>query len=183
MHVFRPLIAATLALTALAAPASAQPASAEDDALRVDAFTTEVPALTWTLAEDRRAAVVFLDDAMTLLQLAEERLAGPTPASATPELMAASGKITSAYLLLFRDRAAAEALRDLATRVGGAAPLATMAPGEAARLARDVRGLTEVAYRIQLANLGGGAGGFPEGLEHVDPEPAPGPDPLEDEMP
>lgn len=178
MHVHRALFGAALALMAAAAPAMAQLLPVEGDAQRADAFASEVPALTWTLAEDRRAAVVFLDDAMTLLELAEDRLASGAPA--VSELMAASGKITSAYLLLFRDRPGAEALRDLATRVGGAAPLATMAPGEAARLARDVRGLVQMAYRTQLANLGGGAGGFPEGLEHVDPEPV---DPTEGEMP
>lgn len=172
MHVTRALTAAWLAVTALAAPASAQPWPTDAEAMRVDAFSSQTPALTWTLADDRRAAVVYLDDAMTLLELAEEHLQDVRPATATPALMAASGKLTTAYLLLFRDRPGAAALRELATRIGGAAPLATMAPGEAARLVREIRGQVALAYRTQLAALGGGAGGgFLEELEHLDPEP------------
>lgn len=172
MRVIRAITGALLAACGCAAPALAQLMPVEVDSTRADAFETQAPALTWTLADDRRAAVVFMDDAMTLLALAEEHLLGQSPGIATPELMAASGKLTTAYLLLFRDRAAADALRGLATRVGGAAPLATMNPAEAARLARDTRGQVSMAYRTQLAALGGGAGGgFLEELEHVDPEP------------
>ncbi len=172
MRVIRAITCAYLAAAGLAAPALAQESPIAIDAMRSDAFETQVPALTWTLAEDRRAAVVFMDDAMTLLVIAEERLEGTNPAAATPELMAASGKLTTAYLLLFRDRAGADALREIATRIGGAAPLASMNPAEAARLAREGRGQVAMAYRTQLAALGGGAGGgFMEELEHVDPEP------------
>ena len=166
-----PLISAALmALLACAAPAAAEIAASDVDAARSDAMTTQVPPFTWSLAEDRRAAVVFLDDAMTLLALADERLGGLDPAGATAELMAASGKVTTAYLLLFRDRDGADALREVATRLGGAAPLATMDVEAARRLIADVRGQVALAYNTQLATLGGGAGGgFMEELEHAGP--------------
>ena len=194
MRMARTLLAALAASMALAAPAMAEVLSTDVGAERVDAYTTQVPALTWTLAEDRRAAVVFLDDAITLLTLADERLQGDRPAGAAPELMAASGKLTSAYLLLFRDRRGAEALRDAATRIGGGAPLATMDVEEARDLVADVRGQVAAAYNTQLAALGGGAGGgFVEGgafLEELEHAPAPaeipapaGPEPETPELP
>jgi hypothetical protein len=178
-------LAAAIAFAALAAPARAELLPVGVDEIRSDAYTTQVPALTWTLAEDRRAAVTFLDDATTLLELAEVRLGGDDPATATPDLMAASGKVTSAYLLLFRDRDAAEGLREVATALGGAAPLATMSAGEARALLVRARAQVAAAYRTQLAALGGGAGGggggggtgYMEELEHLD-DPSTEPPPV-----
>lgn len=173
MRVSRTMAMALAAVLGLAAPAAAEVGSASEAlpmdvvAERFDAYTTQVPAFTWTLAEDRRAAVVFLDDATTLLDHAEARLLGEQPQAAAVDLMAASGKLTSAYLLLFRDRAGSDALRDAATRLGGGAPLATMDLEGARALIAGVRTQVASVYDTQLAALGGGAGGgFMEELEH-----------------
>lgn len=158
-------LAATLALAlgaalvlpaagpALAAPA---PATAEEQSL----METAAPALTPTLAIDRQASAAYLDDAERLLTLGRQRLAreGSSP-QATRDLMAASGKLTTSYLIMFLDPAFAARIEPLAESCRTALDAAAAGDAEAARVAVD-RLVPQVARAAdtQFAQIGGGAG-------------------------
>jgi hypothetical protein len=71
----------------------------------VDAFVTTVPPLTYSVQDDRHAAVCYLDDAVGLIDLSRQQLRAGNVPLARVALMGASGKLTTAYLLNFRDRA------------------------------------------------------------------------------
>lgn len=173
------LIGTILALSSLAAlPALAQDnylgwpqplqgtVLAEEDVARADAYTTLTDPITPTLAEKRVAAVTYIDDALALLDMAHAHLQEAEHDAllrrlALSELMAASGKLTTAQLLLFKDRAAARRLAPVALRVERAERLVARAPLQAASLiARDRPAIANL-YRAQLATMGGGAGMAP----------------------
>lgn len=83
----------------------------------VDAFQTTVPPLTYSVQDDRHAAVCYLDDAVGLIDLSRQQLRAGNQAMARVALMGASGKLTTAYLLNFRDRAFAQRLEPLTMQV------------------------------------------------------------------
>jgi hypothetical protein len=138
----------------------------EQDVARADAYMTITDPIAPTLAEKRVAAVTYIDDALALLDMAHDHLqdAGADALQrrlAVSELMAASGKLTTAQLLLFKDRAAARRLAPIARRVELAERLVHTAPHQAANLIARDRNAIAGLYRAQLATMGGGAGMAP----------------------
>lgn len=134
---------------------------------RRDAMTTQVPALTYSLSADRQAAVTYLDDTLSLLEMAAGHLRDGYRDRGRRELMSASGKLTTAYLLMFKDPAFADRVAPLVERTDAAMARIDgdrlAAAAEADALRKDLRGV----YRDQLAQLGGGgAGRTLEDLDH-----------------
>jgi hypothetical protein len=139
---------------------------APSEEVRSNAFTTLVPSIAPTPAEKRVVAMAYLDGTLVLLDLARAHLQdGETNATLAQlghaELLAASGKATTAYLELFHDRPAARRLRTLALQLGRAEMLAyTDAKAAVAMIETDRPQIAEV-FREELATMGGGAGGVP----------------------
>lgn len=153
-------------VAAMVALGAATPAlAAQGDAARNDALVTVSKPLTYTVHDDRQAAVTYLDDALTLLNLAVASAEKGERSVARAELMSASGKLSTAHLLMFKDRAFSRDLAPLSIRAErvyeASATDLRQARRMAAELANDLRPL----YRTQVAKLGGGAG---RGLEDLD---------------
>jgi hypothetical protein len=142
------------------------------DTERANAFTTITHPLTPTAAEKRVAAVTYMDDALALLELAHQHLreSASSPAvrrMALSELMAASGKVSTAQLLLFHDKEAARRVRPLAMQIELAERLCMRDPMMASRLIERDRPALAAVYTSTLATMGGGAGRVPmEPLKH-----------------
>lgn len=150
-----------LALCAvLALPAGAGAQAEEPAPVDLTLVETDAPALTPTIELDRQASAAYLDDAETLLAVARQRLEreGMTRHVAR-ELMSASGKLSTSYLLMYRDPAFANRIRPLADACQTALDSAAAGDTEAARLALD-RLVPQVARAAdeQFAQMGGGAG-------------------------
>jgi hypothetical protein len=129
-----------------------------------DAFITTVPALTYSVQDDRHAAVSYLDDAVGLLDLSRDQLRAGNTAEARIALMGASGKLTTAYLLNFRDHAFSQRIQPLAMRASE--DLATLEGDNTMAMATldSLRGQVASIGQQQLAMLpeattGGGGGG------------------------
>lgn len=138
-------------------------------AMRADAFTTTVPALTYTAEENRAAAVSYMSDALKLLRLAEADLRAGNLAMARRELSAASGKATTAYLLNFEDRQFAAQIADLTMQIPDALAQVNADPMAAAAVVASIQPELASVYSSQLATMGGGAGaGFEDDL--IEPE-------------
>jgi hypothetical protein len=156
------LLAATLAVGAVS-PAKA-PA---DNAARQDALVTVVRPLTPSVQDDRQAAVTYLDDSLSLLQLAYKHLTNGQRSLARAELMSASGKLSTAQLILYKDRAFTRALAPLSVRAEqvyqGANGDLEHTRALVSALQHDLRPL----YREQVAHLGGGAGKALEDLDQL----------------
>ena len=84
-----------------------------------DAFDTQVPPLTYTVAEDRLAAITFMDDALKLIELGEAAIQTGDMMQARSALMGASGKLTN-----LRSQVASIADTQLATMGGGGGGMA-----------------------------------------------------------
>lgn len=161
MIVLNAMLAATLAVGAVS-PAKAP----SDAATRQDALVTVVRPLTPTVQDDRQAAVTYMDDSLSLLQLAYKHLTNGQRSLARAELMSASGKLSTAQLILYKDHRFTRALAPLSIR---AEQVYQAASGDTehtralvSALQHDLRPL----YREQVANLGGGGAG--KALEDLD---------------
>ena len=153
-------------LTTMVALGAAGPSlAAQTEAARHDALVTVAKPLTYSVQDDRMAAVTYLDDAMTLLQLAAGHLERGDRATARAELMSASGKLSTAHLLLFKDRAFSRDLAPLSIRAERVYEAAARDGRSARSMAIALRDELRPLYRAQLARLGGGAG---RGLEDLD---------------
>ncbi|MDB5096158.1 MAG: hypothetical protein JWM80_579 [Cyanobacteria bacterium RYN_339] len=139
---------------------------------RANAFTTMTHPLTPSAAEKRVAAVTYMDDALALLEMARTHLregqeSPQMQRMALSELMAASGKVTTAYLLLFHDREASRRVAPLAAQIELAERVCLSHPAMAAALIDRNRPALAAIYTGQLATMGGGAGsGALEDLKH-----------------
>lgn len=139
---------------------------------RANAFTTVVNALTPTAADKRVAAVTYMDDALTLLDMARTHLREgqgqpEIQRMAMAELMAASGKVSTAYLLMFHDREASAKIAPLAEQIALAERICYRNPQLASSLIQRDRPRLAAIYTSTLATMGGGAGTVPlEPLKH-----------------
>ena len=147
-------------------PMNEQTSSIRSTALS-DAFETQVPALTFTAAEDRMAAITYMDDALKLIDLGQIALRDGDLNASRSLLMGASGKLTTAYLLNFRDRDFSNQMGPLAMRVE------TMMDQLDSDSQQAMVGLTNLRNQVaslaetQLATMGGGGGGMP-GFEEIE---------------
>jgi hypothetical protein len=132
-----------------------------------DAFDTQVPPLTYTVAEDRMAAITYMDDALKLIELGEAAIQTGDMMQARSALMGASGKLTNAYLLNFRDRQFSQQIQPLTMRIQDA--VATMDTNSSTTLSSlsDLRSQVASIAETQLATMGGGGGGM-AGFETIE---------------
>lgn len=134
---------------------------------RADAFVTVAPTFTYTIEVDRQAAVAYMDDALVLMDLAEDSLRAGSVGPAKAELIGASGKLTEAQLLLFKDRQFSDRIAPLALRAQEAFDMASENPERAASIIAEVQPQVASLYDTQLATMGGGAGtGMMEDLNY-----------------
>lgn len=125
-----------------------------------DAFDTQVPPLTYTVAEDRMAAITYMDDALKLIELGEAAIQTGDMMQARSALMGASGKLTNAYLLNFRDRQFSQQIQPLTMRIQDAvATMDTNSPTTLSSLS-NLRSQVASLAETQLATMGGGGGGM-----------------------
>ena len=161
------LTAATLGAPALAAeapmPMSQQTSSRMNTA---DAFITEVPALISNEAEARRAAIVYMDDTLALLDISRAHIDAGNLALARSALMAASGKSSTAMLLNFRDREFSQRIWPLTLQVEEALNAVDISSERALALVDSLRPQMASLAETQLAQLGGGGAGA--GFETID---------------
>lgn len=134
---------------------------------RANAFTTQVNALTPTAADKRVAAVTYMDDALALLDMARTHLREgqgkpEIQRMAMAELMAASGKVSTAYLLMFHDRDASAKIGPLAEQIELAERMCYRNPQMATSLIERDRPKLAAVYTSTLATMGGGAGKAPK---------------------
>lgn len=148
----------------LAAPA-AMPVA---EATRQDALVTVTKPLTPTIQDDRVAAMTHLDDALSLLQIAHDHLKQGQTTLARAEVMGASGKISTAHVLLFKDKRFGRDLAPLTLRVDDVFAAIDRNPGAAASQVDRLRQDLDAVYDAQTAHLGGGAGRGLEDLDHLD---------------
>jgi hypothetical protein len=129
-----------------------------------DAFDTQVPPLTYTVAEDRMAAITYMDDALKLIELGEAAIQTGDMMQARSALMGASGKLTNAYLLNFRDRQFSQQIQPLTMRIQDA--VATMDTNSSTTLSSlsDLRSQVASLGEAQIASMGGGGGGGMPGM-------------------
>jgi hypothetical protein len=129
------------------------------DPVRRDALVSQVPSLTPTPAEKARAAAVYMDDALALLNMADAHLQANDARAARVELVAASGKLTDAYLYGFHDRRLSDRLQPLVMRSEDALTAAVGNDLASARQAvASLQPQLASIYSSQLATMGGGAG-------------------------
>lgn len=83
----------------------------------VNPFRTTVPPLAISPEQKRHSAVCYLDDAVGLLDLSRQQLRAGNVKGARVALMGASGKLSTAYLLNFRDRAFSQRIEPLTIQV------------------------------------------------------------------
>lgn len=152
-------------LSTMVALGAATPALAASEADRTDALVTVAKPFTPTVQDDRQAAVTYLDDALTLLQMATVHLERGEHAAARNELMGASGKLTTAHLLLFKDKGFSRDLAPISIRAEEAYVMAAKDADRARAMAASIRDDLRPVYRAQVARLGGGAG---RGMEDLD---------------
>lgn len=170
-----------LALSLLAATAVSTPAWAQADPLEPttmnqrtvvsvdpDAFDTLQDPLTYTMEEDRLAAVTYMDDALSLLDLAETHLKGDNVEIGRAALVGASGKLTNAYLLNFKDKDFSSRISPLAMRVDEALLALEQDPERAIGIISALSPQVASVYQTQIAQMGGGAGAGLEDLDHID---------------
>ena len=157
----------SLVATALTVGAVSPAMAPADTAARHDALVTVAKPLTPTIQDDRQAAVTYMDDALSLLQLANKHLTNGQRSLARAELMSASGKLSTAHLLLFKDKDFSRAIAPLSIRAEEAYTASAGDMGRTrtlvSRLQQDLRPL----YRQQLASMGGGAGRALEDLDQL----------------
>lgn len=133
-----------------------------------DAFDTVQDPLTYSMQDDRIAAVTYLDDAMTLIALAETHLRSQHAELGRAALMGASGKLTNAYLINFRDHEFSRDIGPLATNIGEAVNVMDQDPERAVGILSSLLPQVASLYETQVAQMGGGAGMAPEDLDHLD---------------
>lgn len=147
----------------LAAPA-AMPVS---DAARQDAMVTVTRPFTPTVQDDRVAAMTHLDDSLTLLQLAHDHLKEGRTSLARAELTGVSGKLSTAHVLLFKDKRFGRDLAPLTLRVDDLFAAIARNPSAAASQVARLRDDVDAVYARQMVHLGGGAGAVLEDLDHL----------------
>lgn len=125
---------------------------------QADAFDTVTPPLTYTAAEDRRAAVTYLDDSLGMIDWANRQLSTGDVAGARSTIMGASGKLTTAYLLNFHDRDFSTTIMPLTMRFETALNTLETNPQAALNELSTIRNQVASAGQAQLALMGGGAG-------------------------
>lgn len=141
------------------------------DAHQQDAFYTETPALNTTPQAKRRAAVTYLDDAISLLNMAEAQLRTGATREATLSLMAADGKVSDAFLYTYLDRSFADRLGPMSLGTGMALAALEQHDTQLALAAVSrLRPALASLYDTQLGQLGGGGGGI-GGYEPIGPQP------------
>ena len=161
-------LALSLVLAATTAPAWAQAEMETERPLRTqierDTYETQVPPLTYSEEENRMAAALYMQDALQLLDRAEVQLRNNQQRQAVSALLAASGKLTTAYLELHQDREFSQQIQPLTMSAEQAVQLAERDPQQALALVSAM--VPEVAslYQVQVAQLGGGAGTGLEGF-------------------
>jgi hypothetical protein len=128
-----------------------------------DAFETVTPPLTYSVAEDRQAAVTHLDDAIGLIDWANRQMSTGNLPGARAAIVGASGKLTTAYLLNFRDRDFAASVQPVTLRFETALNTLETDPQAALNELSTIRNQVASAGQAQLALMGGGAGQGTEG--------------------
>lgn len=128
-----------------------------------DAFETITPPLTYSEAEDRQAAVTYLDDAIGLIDWANQQLSTGNLLGARAAIYGASGKLTTAYLLNFRDRGFSDTVQPVTLRFETALNNLESDPQAALNELSTIRNQVASAGQSQLAMMGGGAGQGTEG--------------------
>lgn len=124
-----------------------------------DAFETITPPLTYSASEDRQAAVTYLDDAIGLIDWANQQLSTGNIPGARAAIFGASGKLTTAYLLNFRDRGFSDTIQPVTLRFETAINNLESDPQAALNELSTIRNQVASAGRSQLAMMGGGGGG------------------------
>lgn len=162
MIVLNTLLAATLAVGAVS-PAKAP----SDAAARQDALVTVVRPLTPSLQDDRQAAVTYMDDSLSLLQLAYKHLTNGQRSQARAELMSASGKLSTAQLILYKDHGFTRAIAPISIRAEQAYQAASGDLEHTRSLVSALQHDLRPLYRDQVAHLGGGAGKALEDLDQL----------------
>lgn len=150
---------------ALAITMAAPVAGPVSDAARQDAMESVTKPLTRTVQDDRVAALTHLDDSLTLLQIAHDHLHQGERGLARAEVMGVSGKLSTAHMLLFKDKAFGRDLSPLTLRIDDVFAAIDSDPKAAADQVNALRNDLLGVYNSQTAHLGGGAGG---GLEDLD---------------
>jgi hypothetical protein len=158
------LLAAALSVGATAPHHAAK---ATNSAARQDALVTVTKSITTTVQDDRTAAVTYLDDTLSLLSLAQAHLADGHADQGRAELMSASGKLSTAHLLLFKDRDFSRAIAPLSIRAEEAYQASRHDASQARDLAEALASDLRPIYRTQTARLGGGAGSALEPLNNI----------------
>jgi hypothetical protein len=125
----------------------------------VDAFETITPPLTYSASEDRQAAVTYLDDAIGLIDWANQQLSTGNMPGARAAIFGASGKLTTAYLLNFRDRGFSDTIQPVTLRFETALQNLETDPQAALNELSTIRNQVASAGQSQLAMMGGGGGG------------------------
>lgn len=170
-----------MALSLLMASAATSPAWAQADsmdpprsmsersviAVDPDAFDTLQDPLTLTIEEDRLAAVTYMDDALSLLDIAETQLKGEHVEIGRAALVGASGKLTNAYLLNFQDKAFSSRIGPLAMQIDEAIMALAHDPERAVGIISALTPQVASVYQTQVAQMGGGAGAGLEDLDHL----------------
>lgn len=133
-----------------------------------DAFDTIQRPLTYTVEDDRIAAVTYLDDAIALLNLVETNIQSENMELARAALVGASGKLSNAYLLHFTDKQFSQDVGRLAMRADEALTQLERDPQQAAGIIVSMRTTLASAYQAQVAQMGGGAGAGLEDLDQLD---------------
>lgn len=160
-------IAHVLLGTMVAFGAASPALAAHSEADRTDALVTVAKPFTPTVQDDRQAAVTYLDDALTLLQMATVHLERGEHVQARTELMGASGKLTTAHLILFKDKGFSRDLAPISIRAEQAYEMAAKDADRARKMAASIRDDLRPVYRAQVARLGGGAGRGMEDLDNI----------------
>lgn len=124
-----------------------------------DAFETITPPLTYSASEDRQAAVTYLDDAIGLIDWANQQLSTGNMPGARAAIFGASGKLTTAYLLNFRDRQFSDTIQPVTLRFETALQNLESDPQAALNELSTIRNQVASAGQSQLAMMGGGGGG------------------------